>query len=361
MSAIRARAYDRRVAVLDAIILPSITPLELAGLELCLLDAGASNQTAPTLIIYASPGRAVSLGRYHLYAGEPEREGVDAIRRLTGGRAVGAGDGWISVALVLPHIGAMLPERDAVLKPDQVMNRYVRGLLAAFRVLGADCFYPGRDAITFEHREFAGCWFELAASGAMLFEATIAVNRGMEELVHDLDQLDPEGGVNCPMYGPENATKLVRILGRDIGFAEVAGAIAAGYGALAGSIRERALEPEERAQAAHRAAGLAASRWLRRCAGPQSFNRGNRIVSQLGAVEARLEVADNFTIERVMLTGDFIANSPGIAELERELAGTTLDLASVTRAVMNTYGDGRNFILGLGDLENLIRLIAEAA
>ncbi len=345
------------MAVLDAIILPSIMPLQPAGLELYLFE----RLSAPTLIVFATPGRMVSLGRYHLFAGAPERAGISAMRRLTGGRAIGAGDGWISIALILPHIGALLPERDAALKPDQVMNRYVRGLLAALRALGVECFYPGRDAITFDHRELAACSFEVAASGAMLFEATIAVNRGMEELVHDLDRLDPEGIVSCPMYGPESATTLARILGRNIGFAEIARAIVVGYGDFAGSIRERALEPEEHAQVERRAAELAASRWPRLSADPQSFNRSNRIAAQLGAVEAWLEVADNFTIERLMLTGDFIANSPGVAELDRELAGTTLDLPSVTRAVMNTYGDRRNFILGLGDLENLIRLIAEAA
>jgi len=349
------------VAVLDAIILPAIAPLEAAGLELHLLEAVAAHLIAPTLLVYASPGRIVSLGRYHLYAGEPARGGIGAARRLTGGRAIGAGEGWLQVALIVPRVGALLPDRDTALKPDQVMNRYVRGLLAALRALGVDCFYPGRDAVTLEHRELAACSFEVAANGAMLFEAALAVNRGMEELVHDLEQLDPEGGVSCPMYTPGNATGLVRALGRDIGFAEIARAIVGGYGEITGSVRERQLEPGERAHATRRAEALTASRWLRLVADPESFNRGNRIAAQLGAVEARLDVADNFTIERLVLCGDFIANSAGVAELEHELAGATLDLPSVTRAVIDTYGDGRNFILGLGELDNLIRLIAEAA
>jgi lipoate-protein ligase A len=345
------------VAVLDAIVLPSIAPLEIVALELHLLE----HRAAPTLLVYASPGRIVSLGRYHLYLGDPARGAIGAARRLTGGRALGAGDGWLSLALIAPRVGALLPDRDAALKPDQVMNRYVRGMLAALRALGADCFYPGRDAITFDRRELGACSFEVAPSGAMLFEATLALSRSMEELVHDIDRLDPEGGVNCPMYSPENATRLARALGRDIGFTEVARAILAGYGEMAGSIRERALQPEEHESATRRVAALSAARWLRSVADPQSFNRSNRIAAQLGAVEAQLEVADNFTIERLVLSGDFIANSAGVAQLEHELAGATLDLPSVTRAVMNTYGDGRNFILGLGALDNLIRLIAEAA
>ncbi|HUY27667.1 MAG TPA: hypothetical protein VMV27_09630 [Candidatus Binataceae bacterium] len=346
---------------LDAIVIPAIAPLEIAGLELYLLEAAAARQTAPALIVYASPGRMVSLGRYHLYRGDPERSGIGAARRLTGGRAIGGGEGWLSLALVLPYRGALLPEREAALKPDQVMNRYVRGLLGAMRTLGVDCFYPGRDAITSRRRELGACSFEVNAGGAMLFEATIAVNRGMEDLVHDLDRLDPGGSVHCPMYGPENATKLVRELDRDIAFADLARAIVAGYAESFGAVRERALEPAERAQAARRAQVLEATRWLRLVAEPESFNRYNRAAGQLGAIEARLEVADSFTIERLVLSGDFIANSPGIAQLERALAGHTLDLASVARAVMDTYGDGRNYFLGLGDLDNLVRLIAEAA
>ena len=349
------------MTALDAIVIPAIAPLEIAGLELYLLEATAARQAAPALIVYASPGRMVSLGRYQLYCGDPVRSGIGAARRLTGGRAIGAGEGWLSLALVAPDKSLLLPERDAALKPDQVMNRYVRGLLNAMRALGIDCFYPGRDAITSQRRELGACSFEVNAGGAMLFEATIAVNRGMEELLHDLDRLDPGGSVHCPMYGPENAAKLVRELDRDIGFAELARAIVAGYAASFGAVRERALEPPERAQATRRAQALDATRWLRLGVEPESFNRSNRAAGQLGAVEARLEVADSFKIERLLLSGDFIANSPGIAELEHALAGQALNLASVARAVIDTYGDGRNFFLGLGELDNLVRLIAEAA
>ena len=56
------------------------------------------------------------------------------------------------------------------------------------------------------------CTFETDASGAMLFECALAVNRGMEEVVHDLEHFDPAGQLACPMYGPDNATKLVRCL-----------------------------------------------------------------------------------------------------------------------------------------------------
>ena len=158
---------------LDVILAPALAADDLLGLQLHFLDAIAMRQTPPVLLIYASPGRSISIGRYHRYCGAPERDGINVTRRLTGGRVVGAGQGWLSLALILPTRTALLKEETARLKPDQVMNRYARGLLTAIRALGIECFYPGRDAITFEQREIAMCTFETDASGAMLFEASI--------------------------------------------------------------------------------------------------------------------------------------------------------------------------------------------
>ena len=156
------------------------------------------------------------------------------MRRLTGGRVVGAGEGWLGIALILPTRTSLLKETTPGLKPEQIMNRYARGLLAALRIAGLDCFYPGRDAITFDQREIAMCSFETNASGAMLFEVILAVNRGMEEVVHDLERVDPDGTLTCRMYGSDNATTVVREVGRDIGFAELADAIVTGYGSTLG-------------------------------------------------------------------------------------------------------------------------------
>ena len=136
------------MADLDVILAPALAPDDLLGPELHLLDAVGA-QTPPVLLIYASPGALISIGRYHLYGGPSERDGINVIRRLTGGRVVGAGQGWMGLALILPTRTALLKEDTTRLKPDQIMNRYARGMLTAMRALGIECFYPGRDAITF--------------------------------------------------------------------------------------------------------------------------------------------------------------------------------------------------------------------
>lgn len=345
---------------LEAIVRPVISPWDLLGLELHLLEAVAARRRAPVLVVYATPGRAVSIGRYHLYGGAPERAGMGAMRRLTGGRAVGAGDGWLGLALVLPNWGALLPERDANLKPEQVMNRYARGLLAGLRALGLDCFYPGRDAITIGQREVAMCTFETDASGALLFEASVGVNRGMEDLNSDLDRLDPGGTVPSVVYGRETSSTLARELRREIDFAEVAGVIVRGYGETLGEVRERELAHQEIGHAVEGGKALQSIHWLRRVADASEYNRSSRMTAQLGQIEAWLGVTAENRIERLMLGGDLIGNSSGIADFEAALEGQTHDLVAVSNAVARVFSAERNFILGFGELSNLVRLVVQA-
>jgi lipoate-protein ligase A len=350
---------------LDVILAPTLAPDDLIGLELHFLDAVATRETAPVLLIYASPGRSISIGRYHSFGGEAERDGINVIRRLTGGRVVGAGQGWLWLALILPIRTALLKDDTASLKnlkPEQIMNRYARGILTGMRALGIDCFYPGRDAITCEQREIAMCTFEIVASGAMLFEAAIAHNRGMEELVHDLERIDPDGALSCRMYDAASATKVVRALARDLSFDELAGAIASGYRSSLGETRRRELTAIESAQAQHRGQRnrLDISNWINPPLAGASPTLRNRIASQLGAIEAAVVLKADGTIEAARLSGDFIANSPAIGELERELRGRPLDVGSVSHAVAKTFGqiENGNFFLGAGELSNLVRLIA---
>lgn len=347
------------MADLDVIVAPALAPNALVGLESHLLDAVVTRQTPPAALIYSSPGRYISIGRYHLYEGTAEKRGIGAFRRLTGGRVVGAGEGRLGLALILPSRTALLKEAAARLKPDQIMNRYARGLLAGLRALGLDCFYPGRDAITFERRELAMCSFETDASGAILFEAILAVNRGMENLIQDLELIDPDGELPCRMYDSESATTLGRELKREVAFAELVDAIAAGYEGLLGETRRRELTAIETADAERRGRELVTSGWLNdRIALQAGTIKKNRIAAQLGAIEAAAVLDSDGTIAAITLSGDFIANSSAIAELENELRGKRLDLGSVSHAVTKIFGHGGNFFLGAGELSNLVRLIA---
>jgi hypothetical protein len=333
--------------------------LDLLGLQLHLLDKVPGGQAAPVLLLFQFPGEVISLGRYHLYGGPAARGPITAYRRLTGGRIVNPGSGWIGCSLILPSRTALLGERDAGLRPDQVMNRYVRGATAAMRALGADCFYPGRDAITCGGREIAMCTFEETADAALLFELAIAVDRGLESLPGDMESFDPDGTLSCRLYDRTTCTFLASELGRTVTFEELAGQLEAGYRSLFGGMRQRDLTAAETAAVARRGSKLD-TLWTAGRAPDPALSLGGRQSIQLGSMQAYMAAAQD-RIERIEFYGDFIANCAGLNQFEQTLVDKRLDLMTLTAAALQIYGDGRNFILGCGDLSNLVRLILKAS
>ncbi len=343
----------------EVIRLPAVEPSELVGLQLHLLDAVKGAGAAPVLLLFQFPGQILSLGRYHLYDGPASHGGVAAYRRLTGGRIINPGAGWIGCSLILPSRPAALAARDAKLRPEQVMNRYVRGAMTALRAIGADCFYPGRDAITCGGRELGMCTFEEDADGALLFDLFIAVAHGLDSLPYDMERFDPAGLLACRLYDAQSCTWLAREAGRELGFEELADHLESGYRAMFGAAQRRDLTAAERAAAAAKAAKLG-PRWLSGSAPDPSLSMVGRLSIQLGSMEAHMAAADG-RIERIEFYGDFIANSSGLSKFEQRLEGQRLELMGLSGAVMETYAGGANFLLGCGDLSNVARVILKAS
>ena len=70
----------------DIVTLQAVYSWHLLGLQAHLLEAVATKEARPVLLIHSMRGRVMSLGRYHLYDGTIERAGLTAARRFTGGR-----------------------------------------------------------------------------------------------------------------------------------------------------------------------------------------------------------------------------------------------------------------------------------
>ncbi len=319
----------------------------------------SSGDCAAALLLYQFQEKVVSIGRYHPYRGPALRGGIAAYRRLTGGRIINPGPRWLGCSLILPSRTGLLGERDAHLRPDQVMNRYSRGAMAAIRTLGADCFYPGRDAITCNRREVAMCTFEESASGALLFEIFIALEEGLESLPMDLERFDPEGALTGPMYTNATVTTLSEELRRRVSFEQAAQRLEADYGSFFGGAHRRDLTAAETAAASGQVSALGAQ-WLHHRWPDPSLNQTARASIQLGMMEARLAV-DGDKVGQVALYGDLVANSSGLTKFEQNLAGQRLDLMTVSAIALQIYEDGSNFLLGCGDLTNLARLILKAS
>src|SRR5215813_4259860 len=174
---------------------PGVDPPDAVRRDRAELES-AAREGVVALRLYTLATDALVLGRYHR---RPHGHGVALARRLSGGRVVPGGEGFVGVSLALPHRSALVGDDPWMLSPEQVMNRCVRGLLDGLRRLGVEPFYPGRDLVTAGGRTVAVLGLEIAPDGAALFEVTLALGRDLATLPGLLDRADPEG-VTCVRF-----------------------------------------------------------------------------------------------------------------------------------------------------------------
>jgi lipoate-protein ligase A len=314
--------------------------------------ARAAETGRGTLRVYECAGAVLSLGRYHLRP-EGDGSGVALLRRHSGGRAVPFGEGFLGVTLALPHRAAFIAAEPLTLAPAQVMNRWVRGILAGLEHAGVPAFYPGRDLVTAGGRVLGMVSFEVDERGACLFEAVLANGRDLGILPALLDAADPDGVVTAEMPAPDAATSVAREAGRPLPVAEAAQLLAAGYHEALG------LETSPGAPAADAGAAAAFDEagWLGARRRTAHLDRRATTRTQLGVLECHLAVADG-RIDALLLSGDLIANSPAVAAVEGELRGVPAEREAAAAVVERVFGRPENFVLGVGPVGTVSETIA---
>ena len=281
----------------------------------------------------------LTLGRYHL-APEPRPPGaVRVMRRHAGGRVAPSGDGLVGLSLVLPHRAALIASDPAAVRPEQVMNRYLRGLLGACESLGVAAFHPGRDTVTVDGRLLAVGGFDVEANGGFVLEAVVAVERDFTVLPSFLDRADPAGVVKAPFVTSAEATSLAACTGRVFDVGEIADHLRGGYERRLGVAFENGTVPEGTA--------LDEAAWVLDRRRPESLDRAVAIAGQLGTVEVFFARTAH-ALGAVLLAGDFIANSPGVDRLEETLAGAPAERKAIVSRVLGVVDGSTNFLLGLG-------------
>ncbi|GIW42045.1 MAG: hypothetical protein KatS3mg076_2622 [Candidatus Binatia bacterium] len=350
--------------VTDFVVEADVTPAWSLAADFHLLrslERGPGRRAA--LRVWSFGGDVVSLGRYHL---APRGAGTSARgpllhRRATGGRAVPSGEGFVGFSFLLPHRSALFSDDPLFLSPEQIPNRYVRGLLGGLETLGLRGFYPGRDFVTLEGKPLAMVTFEETETGGLLFECVLAVGRNFAVLPRFLDTVDPEGEVKIALLEADSVTSLSEVLGRAPSFEEVAEALCVGYEGRFG-IRcvRRTWSTLEREALAARAREYSESRWLLgRVRRPDLPGHAIRW-AQLGAFEVYFRLSGPRILGEAEFAGDFIANSEGLFSFERALRGAALERSALENIVRTFYGGKKNYILGIGRPEVLVDFLLEA-
>lgn len=360
----RFTSHDK-VHTLDFIVQPGVAPdTSLAEDAHFLHVVGRPSRTRiGVLRVYDFAGDVLSLGRYHCAPPQPlAASAVHVYRRHSGGRTLPFGDGYVGMALALPHRSALLSEDPFAFAPYQVMNRYVRGLLEGCKLVGVSAFYPGRDFITVDRRVLGLVSFEVDHTGALLFEAIIANRRDFSVLPHLLDAVDDHGVVKAEMLTPADTTCLAQELGVQLTTAEVADLLRRGFEKQFDlTFAEHALTPlEQRAIAATATHEFHDDRWLgQRQLRPDLDHHASERV-QLGTFEAYFSLEQNRFIKEILFAGDFIANSPAIAQLERELRLCPAEWRAIDAVASETFAHPENFILGIGRTRVIADTICKA-
>lgn len=343
-----------RKRILDFLVAPGIASSSAVAMDrACLqLVAEPGFDRAGVLRVSSMVGDEVSLGRYHLRPADTASS-VFLHRRLTGGRALACGEGFVTVSLVLPDRGALSGQPAASLQPSQVLNRSVRGLLEGCKHMTLPVIYPGLDAMTLRRLPFAYLSMEETPSGAVLFEAVIANTRSFSVLPKWLDALDPDGVVKVDMIDASSVTSLAHELQAELPFEDVASMVQLGYAKHFGITCEPAAPPVPSAHAVE----LADRRDAGRQAGFAKY-ASERV--QLGVLEVYLALTPQGAIADILCAGDFIANSAAIDALESRLRGCPVAASAIDRIVSDVFADP-NFILGIGAPSILTRVILRAA
>src|SRR6185369_9011492 len=190
-------------------------PARASALATTMLER-ARRRSRAFLCSYGLAGDVLALGRFHVVPAHPSSP-VALLRRLTGGRLAPLGEGYVGLLLALPQGTSLARDDPPTLPPERILNRAVRGLLGALERLGVQAYYPGRDVITVGGRTIGVVGIEVAADGAVLVEACVALARSFAEVARFADRAGarPSAGARRMAVGARRGVRGTSRSGRD--------------------------------------------------------------------------------------------------------------------------------------------------
>ncbi len=347
---------------LPILVEAGLTPAESLARDRFLLEAVVAEpgRWPAALRVYEVVGNVVSIGRWQL--APAASSGGALMRRHSGGRAAAFGTGFVGLTLVLPRRGALLEPGPAALRPEQVMNRYVRGILGALEVEGVAAIYPGRDTITAGRRLLAVVSFAETHAGALLVEVLLATSGDPSTLPRLLDRADPGGVVRTEMLGPADTTSVSTERGEPPTLSQVADWLARGHADRLGVAPvARTLGAAETARVAALAATtFSDATWLTARTPRSDLDHRASTRTMLGSLDVHVAVTPDGHIRDACISGDLIAADDTIPALEAGLRGCATERSAVEAVVARVLSTPPHFLLGMGPADTLVDSVMRA-
>jgi hypothetical protein len=337
-----------RVSTLRSSHAVGVTAAQQRAQEAALLESAARGEAR--IHVSTLDGELLALGAFHR---EPHTDAARRWRRASGGRALASGDGFRIVSLALPHRSALVAETRTDLRPEQVLNRCVRGVLATLRSAGAAALYPGLDLVTAGGRGIAQLGLCEEPEGATLFQAVIAWSESFARTAERLDRADPDGVVPMALVPEDHFTHVHALSGSASSYDDVdrfAELVGASYGATFGvEVQTAALPPPAAGAPSRPVAGIE----------PLAGAGSATVAGAIGLVTAWVARSGD-AIDAAGLSGDFIAPAGLPASLGARLAGAPPTEDGIGSALTGWLDGDEIYLLGLRE-RALVQLLATAA
>ena len=324
------------------------------------LQTVGETQTA-VLRVYTYPGDVVLLGRYLGVGQFTETDQVTVSRRLSGGRVLPSGQGFVQFSLILPHRSAFFSDEPFYLAPFQVLNRYVRSIMQGFKAAGVNMFYPGRDFLTIDQQPVGWASFTTEHNGALLVEGGLAVQRDFSLLPYLLDTVDPTGTISSQFFAPDQVTSLERVAGRPPSLSQLATLLQHGFAQQSDiECLEQEVNQAEQEHIARIADEASSGDWLHSWPQRDDLPFHATATTPLGSLTIRFAVAGGETLADIHMSGDFIASPDTITTLQSSLKGRALEDTALWEVVDQTFLQPQHYILGVKHVQTIPKLIVQA-
>jgi lipoate-protein ligase A len=337
-----------------------LSPAESIGATHYLLEAVSRGRTngASWLLLSRPAGRALTLGRFQdersaVNFETAKKQELEIVRRVSGGTACLLSAKQLHFALCVP-----LKEGPLDCEPRQFLQKYGTVVVKSLSALGLHARYFGRDLISLKDNPVALLSFEITRSGVGLLEAVI----GVEASVLPAPELSGYSNTVRETPSTESYTCLTEELENISAHDLIEKIRASAPQKLELSATDRTLTPLEK----ERARSLLRKVCVKE---PQIANvpsylrrwRSRTVEESIGFVEATVGVTQGRFLKDVNIHGDFMADSPGIEDLEQKLRMTPIKRRQVALIIDDVLGSPEHVILGIRRLGSILEAIMDAA
>lgn len=269
---------------------------------------------------------------------------------------VPVGPGVVCITMAAPLVNWFDPASQA-LRPEQVLNRALRPVLAMLRDDGVDAFYPGRDLITVGGRAIAHASFTVMRDGVAVVDVQIAESEAWTNLPDLLDQFDPLGVAGVDRGGFAEAISLVGVATAARMDADWAAHLARFGATTLGCETDlsKADDPQE-SDVDHGITSASRRAALEFLAEPGPLPEGHLVaatVSMLGMVECTGRMHGD-RLRDLHITGDLLAPFHTLDDIASACEGQPFRAANIRKALARVMASPRSFVLGVADLDELI-------